>query len=202
MSKVPKVKKIAITGMMGSGKSEASAYLFSKGYLVLNSDEIVADLYQYDEKLIRQLQALTPQSITTNNQIDKNKLKAIIFEDEALRKKVEYIVHNAVKQVLLSAFESCFQALIFVEVPLLFESGFDCLFDDIICVDIEPDLQLERLITARHFTKQQALDRLNAQFNRKQKCEKATFVVDNSSTKEALYKQLDEICGRLENDIK
>ena len=120
----------------------------------------------------------------------------MIFNDSNIRKKVNGIIHPYVydtckKQIYLSN-----EKVIFLSIPLLFEAGFDNLCDEIICIYTQEEIQIERLMKRNKITKEEAINRIAAQMPLSEKCQKSTYIIDNSKnlcyTIEQLTKILNE----------
>ncbi len=184
--------KIAITGNIASGKSQLEKILIDNGYLVYDTDKIahsildtMTEFYGYD--------------VFTNGKIDRKKLGNLVFSDNKVKKELEDLIHPLVKQKILELFEKHKNdKYVFVSVPLLYESGFDSMFDKVILVTIDKNTQLNRLILRNNLTKEDALKRINAQIPQEEKIEKADFIIDNNSTIENLKEKLNHIIKELE----
>ena len=87
-----KTKKIAITGLIGSGKSSVLAYLRSRGYTVFSADEYVSNLYETDKELAKKIQSLTSIDVLSDGYIDKIKLKEIFCFELILNQESGEIV--------------------------------------------------------------------------------------------------------------
>ena len=181
------VIKIGITGNIASGKSQVEKYLKNKNFVVYDTDKIahsilddIKEFYGYD--------------VFINGKIDRKKLGDLVFNNPDLKKKLEDIIHPKVKAEILKLFEKHRnEKYIFISVPLLFEAGFEDLFDKILLVSVDRDIQLERLMNRNSLTKKDALLRINSQIPQEEKIEKSDFIVNNNSTIENLYKQLGKI---------
>lgn len=125
-------KKIAITGGIGSGKSLAAAYVAEMGYPVFSCDEINRRLW-HDDNYVEKIKNLFPQCVQ-NGKIDKNLLAATVFSNSVDLKKLNEIAHPIIMKRLRDAMEETDAQLVFAEVPLLFEGGYENLFDEIIII--------------------------------------------------------------------
>lgn len=175
--------RIAITGNIASGKSQVESFI-GKYYPTFDSDKIaheilteIRDFYGYD--------------VFTNGIIDRIKLGKLIFTNNDLKKKLENLIHPKVKDKILKIFEQNkdFSA-VFVSVPLLYEAGFETLFDKVIFVTADENLRLERLMKRNGLTKEEAIQRINAQLHENEKVKKADYVINNNSTLEEMEKQV------------
>lgn len=163
--------KIAITGNIASGKSEVEK-IIAQNFPVFDADKIA-------HKFL--------------GNVDRRALGEKVFSDPVARKKLEEYIHPKVKDEILKIFSESQEKCVFVSIPLLFETGFDKLFDKIIFVQCDDKLRLERLMKRNNFTKEQALKRMNAQMPQDDKINKSDFVIHNNSTKEKLAEQVNEL---------
>ena len=163
--------KIAITGNIASGKSEVEK-IIAQDFPVFDADKIA-------HKIL--------------GNVDRRALGEKVFSDPVARKKLEDYIHPKVKDEILKIFCESQNKYVFVSIPLLFETGFDKLFDKIIFVQCDDKLRLERLMKRNNFTKEQALKRMNAQMPQDDKINKSDFVIHNNSTKEELAEQVNEL---------
>ena len=163
--------KIAITGNIASGKSEVEKFI-AQDFPVFDADKIA-------HKFL--------------GNVDRRALGEKVFSDPVARKKLEDYIHPKVKDEILKIFCESQDKYVFVSIPLLFETGFDKLFDKIIFVQCDDKLRLERLMKRNNFTKEQALKRMNAQMPQDDKINKSDFVIHNNSTKEELAEQVNEL---------
>ena len=113
---------IAITGSIGTGKSTVSNIIKSMGFNVIDCDKIVHHLYEQRD-IILQVKELFP-NVVINNNINRKELGRIIFNDKLAKKKLEELIHPFVRKEL----EQVKDKLVFVEVPLLFESKMEDIF--------------------------------------------------------------------------
>ena len=123
-------KKIAITGGIGSGKSAVSQILASKGYFVLDCDQITKQLYQKDQTTSAICQNFG-QEFVVDGKVDTKKLGAYVFADESRVKKLNEVMHPLIFAELDRQIVESGARVVFVQIPLLFETGMQNEFDDI-----------------------------------------------------------------------
>ena len=178
------VVKIAITGNIASGKSQVEKTLAELGYVVYDSDKIahnvldtLTDFYGYD--------------VFTDGKIDRKKLGELVFSDSSLRAKLEELTHPLIKAKILELFTvHKNDKYIFVSIPLLYEAGFEDIFDKVIFVSVDNDIQLKRLMERNNYSKEEAQRRISSQMPQEEKIKKADYVIVNNSTKENLCEQI------------
>ena len=160
--------KIAITGNIAAGKSAVESIL-AKDFPVYDADKIA-------HKFL--------------GDIDRKALGEKVFSDANERKKLEEFIHPKVKAEILKIFTESNDTCLFVSIPLLFETGFDKMFDKILFIECDNDIRLERLMKRNNFTKEQALKRMNSQLPQDEKIIKSDFVIHNNTSQEELEKQV------------
>ena len=182
--------KVAITGNIASGKSQVERYL-ADTYHVYDTDKIA-------HKILDEIKDFYGYDVFTNGKIDRKKLGRLVFSDPELKKKLEMIIHPQVKEILNNIFEKHKNdKFVFVSVPLLFEAGFDGMFDKIILVTTNEKTRLERLMKRDNLTKEEALSRIKSQISEKEKIKKSDFIIENSSNFHNLENQTDQILALL-----
>lgn len=174
-------KIIGITGGIASGKSTFSDFIKQEGYTVIFSDQIGHEVLDYPE-IKNKLCHLFDKNILTNNQIDRNKLRKIVFNDEQKRKQLNQIVHPEILKVLDEMVDHCNFEYLFFEIPLLFETGMQSCFDFIALIHVDNEIQIERLITRNNYTAEEAERIINSQMPDIVKIPLSDLTVDNSST--------------------
>lgn len=125
--------KIAVTGGIGSGKSTVCKIIAGKGYPVFSCDEVYAQIAE-SEKFVREIEKVFgSEYLTAEGRIDRKKLSALVFSDEKELAKLNGITHPMIFSEMFALAESE-KGTVFFEVPLLFEGGYQNLFDGVIVV--------------------------------------------------------------------
>lgn len=191
------MKKIAITGSIGSGKSTVSQYLRSRGFYVADSDAIVKNLYQQDASVKAKFVEWFGESIILNGEVDKRRLKQLFLEDQHNRKKVETYVHQRVKERLFDFMDQHSEsAVVFCEVPLLFEVNWQHEFDETWLVVTSRDVLIKRLQSYRGMSLEAIEHMLMWQMSVEDKIAKADVVIENQGSLERLYELVDQLVDR------
>lgn len=191
------MKKIAITGSIGSGKSTVSQYLRSRGFYVADSDAIVKDLYQQDATVKAKFVEWFGESIILNGEVDKRRLKQLFLEDQHNRKKVETYVHQRVKERLFDFMDQHSEsAVVFCEVPLLFEVNWQHEFDETWLVVTSRDVLIKRLQSYRGMSLEAIEHMLMWQMSVEEKIARADVVIENQGSLERLYELVDQLVNR------
>lgn len=198
-----KAKAIGLTGGIASGKSTVSQYLKDRGYQVLDADQLVHELQQKEGRLYQALLAyFGPVILDEAGNLDRPQLSQLIFSSpETLRKSSELQDH-IIRQELRQRYEDLKrkQSVFFMDIPLLYERQYEDWFDKVWLVYVNSDQQLSRLIARNKLSKEEALDRIQAQMSLDEKRVLADAVVDNSGSLIETYSQLDKLLEDLEKD--
>ncbi len=154
-------QRIAITGGIGSGKTCVLEYLQTRGYSTFSCDAIYKEILQ-DKAYIAQIQAVFPTAIVEGN-IDKRRLANIIFTDEQARERLNHIAHPVIMQALYKKMKNANTDLVFAEVPLLFEGGYEKDFDGILVIERSPHTCLQSITERDGLSQEDAKRRIQAQ---------------------------------------
>lgn len=192
------MKKIAITGGIGSGKSYVSSLLEKRGYPVFSADELNRQAllkgHRGYEKVVA---AFGAEILDETEEISKPTLAYAVFADDEKRRILEKIMHPIIMEELEKAMAECRCPFVFAEMPILFEAGLQDRFDASILVIADEETIFDRLETKRGMSKESASRRMAKQMPQKEKEGLADYIIDNSR-KAMLEKQLDELLKELE----
>lgn len=169
--------KIAITGGVCSGKSTVAKIIEEQGHSVISCDEIYHELLN-DERFANALVNEFGDIKNSDGSIDKAKLSKIVFGDDVKREKLNALTHPKIMQRVIE--EASGDGIFFCEVPLLFEGGFERLFDNAIVVLRKKDARLKELMNRANIDKIQALLRINSQYNYEIYSFAKYYVINNS----------------------
>ena len=187
---------IGITGGVGMGKSTAAKLLREQGVPVLDSDDIAREVVAVGEPALMEISEIFGADfLNAKGQLDRAKMAAHIFGNDAEREKLETVIHPRVRERWLAQMET-WRAddvpLGVVVIPLLFEVGAEAEFDFIICVACTGNTQRERL-RARGWDDAQIAARIAAQMDVAQKIERADQVMWTEGDVGLLREQLQRI---------
>jgi dephospho-CoA kinase len=128
--------------------------------------------------------------------IDREKLGSIVFQNETERKKLNGIVHPAVRKEMLKQKEDAErrnEPAVVLDIPLLFESNLAHMADVTVVVYVDSQVQLERLMNRNQLTKQEAEWRIQSQLPLKDKKDKADEVIDNNGSLQSTKRQFEDL---------
>ena len=194
-----KTKIIGLTGGIGSGKTTIANYLQSKGIPVYISDVEAKKVMEFPDIVIKIAEAFGNEVLDSNNLLNRDKLAAIVFNNPEKLKRLNAIVHPAVKKHFDNWIIQNQKAPIIVkETAILFESGSykDC--DQIITVTAPLETRITRVLKRDNSTREKILQRINNQLSDDERIARSQFVVMNEDFEET-KKQVDEILILLKN---
>jgi dephospho-CoA kinase len=201
------VLRAGLTGGIGSGKSEVSRRLAAHGAVIIDADVAArAVVAPGTPGLARVAEVFGPGVLGPDGALDRDRLGAIVFRDPASRTTLNAIVHPLVGEWMRAAERAAVDAahgdlIIVHDVPLLAENRRADDFDLVIVVDVPPELQVERLVTQRGMTPEQAQARLAAQASRQQRLAVADLVIDNSGSLADLDRRVAEVWADLRRHL-
>jgi dephospho-CoA kinase len=199
---VLKLKKIAITGGISSGKSTVCRFLAQRGSYVVSADEIVHKLLASDPKIQKQVIELLGNSVLIEGQISRKAVAEKVFSDLKKLKSLELILHPAVFNEINKHYQSVKENpkynLFVAEVPLLYESQKEGLFDFVAVVLSERIFCEKRFIETQNSSKEAFEKRMQRQMQPLEKAAKADFILLNNHDLEDLKTQVTQLLTKLD----
>lgn len=188
---------IGLTGSIASGKSTVSKMLEELGYPIIDADLVARQVVEPGTETLKKIEELFgPEVIRNDGTMDREKVGAIIFSDPAMRKRLNDIIHPAIRQEMLrqrnAYVEAGFQTIV-MDIPLLFESKLQHFVDKILVVSVTEENQLARLMERNGLSEKEARDRIGSQLPMSVKEEGADAVIYNNGTIEETARQLARI---------
>ncbi|MBW6516400.1 MAG: dephospho-CoA kinase [Candidatus Cloacimonetes bacterium] len=185
---------IGISGSVGSGKSLAVEWFKKQGFITVSSDIVGHDLL-LKEKVKERVVEVFGKEILLDGQIDRKKLGDIVFDDPEKLKILNSILHPLIIAQIQDLINSSSTEVIVFEVPLLFETGIEGMFDLIINISASHEVRLQRLVERDKLSAAEIEQRFRSQFSDETKRELADITVENNCRKECLFNQL-EVLGQ------
>jgi dephospho-CoA kinase len=199
------MRKIALTGGAGTGKSTVAKMFADLGAVVLDADDLAREAVAPGEPAWEALRReWGPEFFQEDGTLNRGKLARCVFGDPAALARLNAIVHPEVTQRLkarLAALEGEGATLVIVEVPLLFETGMEKSYDAVIVVDAPVAEQRARLVARDGRGEGEVTGLLQAQMPLADKRRRADFVVDNSGTLGETRRQVENIWQALQNEL-
>jgi dephospho-CoA kinase len=191
---------VGLTGGIASGKSTVGERFVELGAELLDADliarEVVLPGEPAWEKVVEHFGA---GILDVDGFIDRPRLGAIVFADEAKRRLLNQLTHPPVIAEIANRLEvlQAFDGLVVLDVPLLVEAGVDRGYESVVVVASHPDTQLRRLVELRGMDAEAARARIAAQAPLEDKLARSTHVIWNEGTLEELRVRTDEVAHEL-----
>lgn len=194
----PRPYLIGLTGNIATGKSTVAALLRQFGAQVIDSDALVHELLEPGTRVFREVVAAFGRGILSEGRIDRKKLGALVFADPGQMKRLEAIVHPAVKARRAEIVAVSDNPVIVFEAIRLIESGASEACDTLWVTTCSRDQQVERLCSERGLSREEAELRIDAQPPQEEKLRHADVVIENEGDLEGLRSRALELWQKIE----
>ena len=191
--------RVGLTGGIASGKSTVAQLLVELGAVLIDGDALAREVVARGTPGLAQVVAeFGAELLTPEGDLDRPALGRIVFSDEAARRRLEAITHPLIFERYAELEASAPPgALVVHDIPLLAESGRADTFDEVIVVDAPPELQVERMIRDRGWTREEAESRIAAQASRDDRLAIATYVIENTGSFDDLRARVEDVYAEL-----
>jgi dephospho-CoA kinase len=187
--------RVGLTGGIASGKSTVSAMLAELGAVIIDADALAREVVAKGTPGLDAVVAeFGEELLGPDGELDRAAMGRLVFADESARKRLEAIVHPLVFERIVELEEGAADdAIVVHDIPLLAESGRADTFDAVLVVDTPPEVQVERMVRDRGWTREEAESRIRAQVSRDDRLAIATHVIENTGTREDLRERVAEV---------
>lgn len=178
---------IGLTGGIGSGKSAAGIEFEKLGITVIDADEIAQKASLKNSKAYKEIVEYFGSSILDNSQnIDRRKLRNIVFNNDEQKKKLEQILHPAIREDISFAISNSKSPYTIIMVPLIYETNSKDNYNRILVIDCDEDIQISRAVTRDGASEEDIKKIINSQATKKERLSIADDVISNNSSIEKL----------------
>ena len=177
---------IGLTGSIACGKSTVSSFLAGQGYSVVDGDRLSRELTAPGSPVLNVLrESFGSEIFCEDGSLNRRRLGRIVFSDPDARKCLDDLMEpyllaltrQRIEDIRLSGASLCF-----LDMPLLYEKGYDRLCDSVWVVWLPEKTQLSRLMERDGFTRDEAISRIRAVLSSDEKAALADRVIDNSGS--------------------
>ena len=189
------MRLIGITGSIACGKTTVSNELLRLGYPVIDGDRLSHELTGPGGAAVRDvISVFGKKYLNPDGSMNRREMSKLVFSDSRARQQLDLLMEphlrsRTVEQIKLARESGA--ELCFLDMPLLFEKGYDSLCDTVWCVWLPENIQLERLLKRDGCTEQEAYSRIRAVMSSDEKADLSSAVIDNSGSEEDTLEQLD-----------
>lgn len=189
---------IGITGGVGAGKSTILNILKDKydAHLIM-ADDVAKDLMCKGKSAYRKIvQTFGDEILGDDQEIDRQKLSAIVFQDDEKLLALNQIVHPLVKKAIIKEKNEISkkhpEKLIVLEAALLIEDGYPEILDELWAVIADKEVRIQRLIDNRGYSREKSESIIAAQLSDDEFRKACSFVIDNSGSLSESERQIEE----------
>jgi dephospho-CoA kinase len=194
---MPRRLRIGLTGGIASGKSAVAERFVELGIPVIDADESSRFVVAPGQPGLAELtRRFGPGILTAGGELDRRILRNMVFADPRLRRDLEAILHPLIRADMGRRASAAVGPYLVMAIPLLVEGGRTGRVDRILVVDVDEDVQLERVMARDSTTLEQARAILAAQASRAARLEAADDVIVNSGTVSELRQAVDVLHER------
>ncbi|NLF27489.1 MAG: dephospho-CoA kinase [Clostridiales bacterium] len=194
---------IGLTGGIGTGKSEAAKFLETLGAVQVDADEISHELTAPGAEALSEIrEAFGDGVFDPDGALNRRELARVAFEDPANRRKLEAILHPRVQREMMRRIDLAAEEnvkVVFLNVPLLFETGVDALCDETWVLLANPETQVARVMMRDRVEREDVEIRIVNQMSNEEKAERATVVL---STDRPIEKTQAELASLYQQVLK
>lgn len=186
--------RVVITGGIACGKSLFCEFLQQHGILTLDSDEISHQLVEANGEALPELvKEFGSGILDKNGGLNRPLFAKTVFTDFSARQRVNSILHPMIRQKINTWLAEQKDHLTAVAIPLLFEIGWERDWDVIICLASSEQKQIDRMVSSRGYTEEEARARIASQMPLSEKMKRADIVVWNETDVSALSSEAERI---------
>lgn len=192
-------RRVGLTGGIASGKSTVSAILRELGAVIIDADALAREVVAKGTLgLARVIEEFGEHLLLPDGELDRPAMGSLVFEDPGARSRLEAIVHPLVFERIVDLEANAQDGSVVVhDIPLLAESGRAETFDHVVVVDAPVELQIERMLRDRGWTRAEAEARIAAQVTREKRREIATHLIENAGSLQELRSRVERVYADL-----
>lgn len=195
------MKLVGLTGGIASGKSTVAKILQSLGAAIVNADDLAREVVEPGHEAWQEIVASFGAGVLQSDQnLDRQKLRTLIFNQPEARKRLESIIHPRVRALAeerIRQYAAAGYPVVIYEVPLLFEGNLQEWLRPVILVACDVETQTVRLQKRDHLTAADAEKHIAAQMSLNDKRRLADYVIENNGSLEDLERQTRQILEQL-----
>ena len=185
---------LGITGGIATGKSSVVQHFIDLGFPVVDADIIARHLLDQNEQAYNEVvKVFGSEILQENGEINRQALGALVFNHPDKLKQLDELMAPFLQESILAAIKQASQnqKLVIVDVPLMYEKGYDEWMDQVAVIYCTPNQQLKRLMQRNQLTEKEAKQRIDSQLPIEMKKLLAEVVFDNSNDLTQTIQQVD-----------
>ncbi|HUW92990.1 MAG TPA: dephospho-CoA kinase [Bacteroidales bacterium] len=173
-------KRLGVTGGIGSGKTTVCKIFRVLGVPVFVADEVARQLMNNDPEISKGINSIVEKDLYLGGELDRKELAHLIFNQPALLRNVNAVVHPAVLRSFEEWTLSVDVPYVIMEAAILFESNADKVVDRVASVSAPVEERISRVMGRSEMTRIQVLERINNQMEDEEREEQSYYVINNA----------------------
>jgi dephospho-CoA kinase len=172
--------KLGVTGGIGSGKTSVCRVFSVLRIPVFSADKEAQEIMENDEVIIEKINSIAGKDLYAEGRLNRMELAKIIFNDSALLKKVNSLVHPAVFECFRRWVSEQKAPYVIMEAAILFESGAYKFVDKVATVVAPLEQRMQRVIMRNKLSREQVLERMRNQMDDESRRKLSDYIINNS----------------------
>lgn len=172
---------VGLTGNIASGKSKAAKIFGELGAYVIDADKVAHQSYNSLYLKYKLAKEFGISVLQWDFKVNRKKLGKIVFDDMDKKKRLEEIVWPYIKKDITNQISKTDKKIVIVEAALIFEAGWENMFDYVITVTCDDIIRLKRIIKRNKLTEEEAKKRIKAQMDQYTKAAQSDYIVKNNN---------------------
>ena len=190
-------KILGLTGGIASGKTTISNYFRSLNIPLIDADFVARDVVRAGQPVVTEIaESFGSEVLLADGEINRVELGRLVFESAEKRKILDDIVQPQIRSAIRKEIANYLKddpLLIVLDLPLLYEHGYESNVDAVMVVYVDTETQKDRLLNRnKDLSEKDAMNRINSQLPLSEKAKRADVVIDNNGSIEASLKQVKE----------
>lgn len=186
--------KVGLTGGIGCGKSTVCGLFREQGVTVIDTDELAREVVSAGSAVLSAITQLFGEEVVLpDGELDRSRVREIVFTDDWMRSKLEAITHPAIRSLLQERLCTVRSSYVIIAIPLLIEKQWQDQVDRLLVVDCSEALQLQRAMARDGCDEKIIRAIINSQVPRKTRLEQADDIIHNDADLDSLRLQVETL---------
>ncbi len=178
---------VGLTGGIGSGKTTVANLFAALGIALVDADIVAREVVAPGQPALAAIAShFGQQVLTADGQLDRAALRSLVFSDASAKAWLNQLLHPQIRQQLLQQLQQAQSPYVLLVAPLLIENGLTAVVDQVLVVDVDPDLQLQRTVQRDHVSPDQVAAIMASQCQRSIRLQSADQIISNETDVAAL----------------
>lgn len=178
---------VGLTGGIGSGKTTVANIFAEHGIVLVDADIVAREVVAPGQPALAAIASHFGQQIlTADGQLNRPALRSLVFSDANAKAWLDQLLHPLIRQQLLQQLQQAQSPYVLLVAPLLIENGLTAVVDQLLVVDVDPQLQLQRTVQRDQVSSHQVAAIMASQCQRSKRLQLADQIISNETDVAAL----------------